>query len=183
MAQRLTRCLAGEEFHEGWPAAYSKLFRIYKQAGREFLGHLWKEAHELVPKSALNELAWVGSWTSDAEELPQVSLKRVFPEHGIIILVDALALWSSREGVKPELVLALQAEVAARRLVDAWHKEDRDSRPYREKAHTSGKRHERWTEMLAERLEILKPEYERWYENATASLAAVCVAMTQISVS
>lgn len=135
---------------------------------------------DILPWSDLVELASVVPSSWDAE-VWEVLLPEDFPAHPYIIFVDAVALRSTKERIRPEMVLALQTEVAARRLVDAWWKEVREALPYSRGAYARGERHEWWTNMLAERLEILRPEYVKWHDDAEASLTAVCDAMVRIS--
>lgn len=95
--------------------------------------------------------------------------------------MDALAAHSSRWRIAPEMMFALQTEVSARQLVDGYTREELGRRPNNARKYARCESHERWTAMLAERLEILKREYEKRYDNATASLAAICDEMLRVS--
>lgn len=98
-------------------------------------------------------------------------------------LTKAVVKNSSKKCFRPEMMMALQADVSGRLLVDAWSREERESLLFDPRTFLKGARHENWTKMLQECMEILRPEYERWYGNAAESLAGVSDEIFLISMS
>lgn len=173
---------------EGWPIGISKLFRMYKEAGREFLRHLYDAARDIIPLAELETLAEVRRsrhWDGDAwVETWNVTIPEEVPQATFVILTDVVVshgAHGAKGRIPPEMMLALQTEISGRLLVDAWSREDRESLPYHKKSFKRGVAHEAWTEMLQERMEILRREYESWNGNAAESLAAVCDELLLIS--
>ena len=111
----------------------------------------------------------------------EVQLPRAPSHYAYVVLEDALALRSCWWRILPATMHALQTEISARLPVDAYLREDYESRLYSSKACESAERHRRWREMLLERLQILRRGYGKWYGNTTASLFAICNEMVRVS--
>lgn len=90
-------------------------------------------------------------------------------------MADAVAIRSTpeRPRVHPEMMLALQTAIAARAWVDRWARKDTRRRPYNASNERSGRKHRAFTARLREVMEILRSDYERWFDHAGASLQGV----------
>lgn len=107
-----------------------------------------------------------GSWED-------VKIKR---SRDLVSMARAIQANSSRDLVKPQMVLALMTEVCARQWADAWSKEN----PLGSEAETEGANHDAFTERMIECLEILAPELGKWYPQLAFSLRDVRMAINEI---
>ena len=158
--------------------------KIYKEAGRRFLLHLYDSSSDLFPADTLAGMALrvYERWQTD--DAGGEVLDRVELSHGREVepLVTAVWMRGSPERVPVEMVLALAAEVAGRWIVDGWHSMDRARRPWDRWAEIRGENHAEPTRRLGEMLGMLKEEFVRWggEEWAVATLDGVGEAMQKI---
>lgn len=143
--------------------------------------HLYQAASGTMPYHEFRQLALPQTAPWDDDEIWAVTVPPLNAHHTHVILTDAVASCSSKERIAPEMMMALQTEISCRLLVDAWQMEYAAQRPYNAVTEERNRKHRWWTKMLQERMEILRPEYERWHSNAAESLATVCDEVLLIS--
>lgn len=156
--------------HERWPSPIARLFRIYQGAKRSFISDLYDASGGLYPPEIFAELAW-------RKQNGDVAL-----QHGRVYLsmANAVAIFTCSDRVRPEMMLALQAELVGRILVDEWTLEGRSQPLWNEHDEERARGHKVFTDMLTEVMETLLPEFERWWPEWVRSLEGVRDTLLQI---